>query len=150
MNFVMKLGVFAFVVLVWATTFSSFAAANTVPISKADDNTFAITPTSCTMPVSISVLAPGTYQTVVIASARTGTISATWRPSAKHNITLSIYADSGGTWPQIATNSGNVTVLTTSAGSRPPDRYAVVFTNNDNVNVTTTSASVTYVKLTCP
>ena len=150
MSFIVKLSAFLFVALVWAATISGFAAANTVPTSKAADSTIAITPTSCTVPVTIAVLAPGQYQTVTIASARTGTLSATWKPSVRRNITLSIYAYSGGSWPQIASNSGNVTTITTSAGSRPPDEYAVVFYNSDSVNVTTTSASVTYMKLTCP
>jgi len=140
----------------------AMAASNTVPTSKASDTSTTISPSSCTVSVTIPSLAVGKGYYYLIGSARTATVGSTWNISPSRNIRLRIYSGnpfSGDPNPDsvsppagsiASANGNNVTTLTATSSSVAGAEYAVYFYNNDSSSVTTTSATVTYSKLTCP
>ena len=100
----------------------------------------------------------GYYYTITTAGS--GTIAATWTLPSRNNIRLNIYAGNpfagqpnpaalpppGGS---LASNSGNVTVLTATTGVTGPGTYSIYFYNQGSA-IGSSTATVTYVKAPCP
>src|SRR5205809_7951222 len=98
MQMLWKASVLLLGAIILASVVTAMAASNTVATSRASDTSTTITAATCTVSVTIPSLPVGDGYYVLIGSARTATVSATWNISPSRSIRIRIYLGEPVQW----------------------------------------------------